>query len=45
LPTQNRQVRLVARPDAIPEARHFALAEEPLAPLAEGRFRVLLIPT
>ena len=40
MPEMNRQVRLIARPEAIPEARHFSLAEEPVAPLAEGRFRV-----
>ncbi|HYF06900.1 MAG TPA: NADP-dependent oxidoreductase [Acetobacteraceae bacterium] len=40
MPTRNRQVRLVARPEAIPEAHHFALAEAPLEPLPEGRFRV-----
>lgn len=40
MPSLNRQVRLIARPDAIPDSRHFALAEEPLGPLAEGRFRV-----
>jgi len=40
MPSLNRQVRLIARPDAIPDGRHFSLAEEPLAPLAEGRFRV-----
>ncbi len=37
---QNRQVRLIARPDAIPEAHHFAIAETPLEPLPEGRFRI-----
>lgn len=37
---QNRQVQLAARPEAIPQASHFRLAEVPLEPLAEGRFRV-----
>ena len=36
----NRQVRLRARPDGIPQARHFEVVEAPLGPLAEGRFRV-----
>jgi NADPH-dependent curcumin reductase CurA len=36
----NRQVRLRARPEGIPEARHFEVTEEPLGPLAEGLFRV-----
>ena len=36
----NRQVRLRARPEGIPEARHFEVAEEPLGPLAEGKIRV-----
>lgn len=40
MPSTNRQVRLVARPEAIPGARHFELAEAPLEPLAEGCFRV-----
>ena len=40
MPVQNRQVRLIARPDAIPEARHFAIAETPLEPLPEGQFRI-----
>lgn len=36
----NRQVRLIARPDAIPEARHFELGEQALPPLPDGQFRV-----
>ena len=36
----NRQVRLRARPEGIPQAHHFEVTEEPLGPLAEGRFRV-----
>ncbi|MBN9511555.1 MAG: NADP-dependent oxidoreductase [Alphaproteobacteria bacterium] len=36
----NRQVRLRSRPTGIPQADHFDLAEAPLGPLAEGRFRV-----
>ncbi len=35
----NRQVRLCARPDGIPQASHFEVTEEPLGPLAESRFR------
>ena len=36
----NCQVRLRARPEGIPQAHHFEVTEEPLGPLAEGRFRV-----
>jgi NADPH-dependent curcumin reductase len=36
----NRQVRLRARPEGIPQAHHFEVTEEPLGPLAEGRLRV-----
>lgn len=36
----NRQVRLRARPEGIPQAHHFEVSEEPLEPLAEGAFRV-----
>ena len=36
----NRQVRLRARPDGIPQAHHFEVVDAPLGPLAEGRFRV-----
>ena len=36
----NRQVRLRARPEGIPQAHHFEVAEEPLGPLAEGKIRV-----
>ncbi len=35
----NRQMRLCARPDGIPQASHFEVTEEPLGPLAESRFR------
>src|SRR5215210_2502438 len=36
----NRQARLRARPEGIPEARHFEVTEERLGPLAEGKIRV-----
>jgi NADPH-dependent curcumin reductase CurA len=36
----NRQVRLRARPEGIPQARHFEVTEAPLGPLAEGKIRV-----
>jgi NADPH-dependent curcumin reductase len=36
----NRQVRLRARPEGIPQAHHFEVTEEPLGPTAEGKFRV-----
>jgi hypothetical protein len=38
--TANRQVRLRARPEGIPQAEHFEVVDAPLPPLAEGRFRV-----
>jgi NADPH-dependent curcumin reductase CurA len=38
--TTNRQVRLRSRPDGIPQAENFEIVETPLAPLAEGRFRI-----
>ncbi len=38
--TVNRRLLLRSRPDGIPEARHFELAEAPLAPLEDGQFRV-----
>lgn len=40
MPETNRQVRLKSRPNGIPQAEHFEIVAEPLAPLAEGRFRV-----
>jgi NADPH-dependent curcumin reductase len=40
MPVLNRQVRLKSRPEGIPQAADFELVEEPLGPLAEGRFRV-----
>jgi NADPH-dependent curcumin reductase CurA len=36
----NRQIRLRARPDGIPQAEHFEMVEVPLEPLAAGQFRV-----
>ncbi len=36
----NRQVRLIARPEGIPEAHHFALAEDAVPEPAEGQFLV-----
>jgi len=39
-PERNRQVLLVERPTAIPEARHFAIDEEALKSPAEGEFLV-----
>lgn len=36
----NRQVRLIARPEGIPQAHHFALAEDSIPEPAEGQFRV-----
>ncbi|WP_323039760.1 NADP-dependent oxidoreductase [Gemmobacter sp.] len=38
--TINRQVRLIARPEGIPQAHHFALAEAAIPEPAEGQFRV-----
>ncbi len=40
MPGQNRQVRLRARPDGIPQAQHFEVSDVPLGPLADGCFRV-----
>jgi NADPH-dependent curcumin reductase len=40
MPALNRQIRLKSRPEGIPQAANFELAEEPLGPLAEGQFRV-----
>jgi NADPH-dependent curcumin reductase CurA len=40
MPVLNRQIRLKSRPEGIPHAANFELVEEPLCPLAEGRFRV-----
>ncbi|HYD70041.1 NADP-dependent oxidoreductase [Azospirillum sp.] len=40
MPTLNRQIRLRARPDGIPQAEHFEMAEAPLEPLTAGQFRV-----
>jgi NADPH-dependent curcumin reductase CurA len=36
----NRQVRLVARPQGIPQAEHFALVTEPVTPPREGQILV-----
>ena len=36
----NRQVRLRARPEGVPQAHHFEVTEEALGPLAEGRARL-----
>ena len=36
----NRQVRLKARPDGIPQARHFEIVEVPLPDIADGQFLV-----
>jgi len=36
----NRQVRLRARPDGIPQTDHFEIVDVPLGILAAGRFRV-----
>ena len=40
LPKQNRQVRLKARPEGIPEAHHFEIAAAPLPEIGEGQFVV-----
>jgi hypothetical protein len=37
---ENRQVRLVERPNGIPQPHHFALAIEPLASLGDGQILV-----
>ncbi|WP_137177927.1 NADP-dependent oxidoreductase [Roseomonas sp. AR75] len=39
-PQTNRQVRLRARPEGIPQAAHFEIVAAPLPPLAEGHFRL-----
>jgi NADPH-dependent curcumin reductase CurA len=39
-PTRNRQVLLAARPNGIPQAEHFRLAESPLPALRDGQFLV-----
>lgn len=36
----NRQVRLMARPDGIPQADHFAVVEDSIPEPGEGQFRV-----
>ena len=38
--TLNHQVRLAARPDGIPQARHFELVAAPLPEPREGQFLV-----
>jgi len=40
LPKQNRQVRLKARPEGIPQAHHFEIAAAPLPEVGEGQFLV-----
>ncbi len=40
LPTINRQIRLRARPNGIPQAEHFELAEAPVPELRDGQFLV-----
>lgn len=40
LPKQNRQVRLKARPEGIPQAHHFEIAAVPLPAIGEGQFLV-----
>lgn len=37
---RNRQVRLIARPDGIPQAEHFDIVETAVPELAEGQFLV-----
>lgn len=37
---RNRQVRLIARPDGIPQAEHFDIVETSVPELAEGQFLV-----
>lgn len=39
-PTRNRQVRLRARPDGIPQAEHFELVDAPVPELRDGQFLV-----
>ena len=40
LPKQNRQVRLKARPEGIPQAHHFEIAAAPMPEIGEGQFLV-----
>ena len=40
LPTENRQVRLKSRPQGIPQAEHFAIGVEKVAPIASGKLLV-----
>ena len=40
LPKQNRQVRLKARPEEIPQAQHFEIAAAPVPEVGEGQFLV-----
>jgi NADPH-dependent curcumin reductase CurA len=40
LPKQNRQVRLKARPEGIPQPQHFEIAAAPLPEVGEGQFLV-----
>jgi NADPH-dependent curcumin reductase CurA len=40
LPKQNRQVRLKARPEGIPQAQHFEIASAPVPEVGEGHFLV-----
>ncbi len=39
-PPLNRQVRLAARPDGVPEARHFEIVAEPIAAVQAGQVRI-----
>lgn len=40
MPTLNRQVRLKSRPNGIPQAEHFELAEAPVPEPEQGQFLV-----
>src|SRR5947208_833218 len=40
LPTRNRQVRLKSRPNGIPQAEHFEIAEAPIPDLRDGELLV-----